>query len=165
MKPALTLLAALLLVPLGATHAAELRLPSILADHMVLQCDQPVPVWGWGDAGEQVTVEFAGQNKSATADAYFATTTVVPGRLAWTEEKTSRVFSPVAGRVVSLLAAPGAAVKRGQALALISSPDIGQAQSEVRRAETDLALARILAVEILPGEQNAHQEDGRVDAR
>ena len=48
---------------------AELRLPSIFSDHMVLQRDQPVPVWGWGDAKEQVTVEFAGQSKTATADA------------------------------------------------------------------------------------------------
>ena len=50
----LTLLTALLLAPLAALHAAELRLPSILSDHMVLQCDQPVPVWGWGDVGEKV---------------------------------------------------------------------------------------------------------------
>jgi len=48
---------------------AEVRLPSIISDHMVLQCDQPVPVWGWGDAGERVTVEFAGQSKTATANA------------------------------------------------------------------------------------------------
>lgn len=69
MKHARTFLITLLLAPLNALHAAELKLPSILSDHMVLQCDQPVPVWGWGDAGEQVTVEFAGQNKSVTADA------------------------------------------------------------------------------------------------
>ena len=69
MKSTLTFLAALLLAPLGELHAAELRLPSIIADHMVLQCDQPVPVWGWGDAGEHVVVEFAGQKVSATADA------------------------------------------------------------------------------------------------
>ncbi len=69
MKSTLTFLAALLLAPLGEMHAAELRLPSIIADHMVLQCDQPVPVWGWGDAGEHVVVEFAGQKVSATADA------------------------------------------------------------------------------------------------
>ena len=69
MKSTLTFLTALLLAPLGPLHAAELRLPSIIADHMVLQCNQPVPVWGWGDAGEHVVVEFAGQKVSATADA------------------------------------------------------------------------------------------------
>ena len=36
-------------------------------DHMVLQRDKPVPVWGWADPGEKVTVAFAGQKKAATA--------------------------------------------------------------------------------------------------
>jgi cobalt-zinc-cadmium efflux system membrane fusion protein len=80
--------------------------------------------------------------KSASADAYFATTVTVPGRLAWNENRTSRIFSPVGGRVVALPGVPGQAVKAGQVLAAISSPDFGQAQAEVRRAETDLALAQ-----------------------
>lgn len=79
--------------------------------------------------------------KSAPADANFATTITVPGRLAWNEDRTSRIFSPVGGRVVALPAVPGQAVKSGQMLAGISSPDFGQAQAEVRRAETDLTLA------------------------
>jgi sialate O-acetylesterase len=48
---------------------AEVSLPSVLASHMVLQRDKPVPVWGWAAAGEKVTVSFAGQSKEATADA------------------------------------------------------------------------------------------------
>jgi len=36
---------------------------------MVLQREKPVAVWGWADAGEPVTVSFAGQSKSAKADA------------------------------------------------------------------------------------------------
>jgi membrane fusion protein, heavy metal efflux system len=80
--------------------------------------------------------------KSASADANFATTVTVPGRLAWNEDRTSRIFSPVGGRVVALPAVAGQAVKSGQMLAGISSPDFGQAQAEVRRAETDLALAQ-----------------------
>ena len=34
---------------------------------MVLQAGQPVPVWGWGEPGETITVRFAGQEKRATA--------------------------------------------------------------------------------------------------
>lgn len=49
--------------------AAEIKPASIFSDHMVLQRDRPVPVWGWVHAGEKVTVGFAGQNKTATADA------------------------------------------------------------------------------------------------
>ena len=69
MKRTLTLLTALLLAPLAALHAADLKLPSIFSDHMVLQCDKAVPVWGWADAGEQIAVEFAGQSQSTTTNA------------------------------------------------------------------------------------------------
>ena len=48
---------------------AEVQLASPFTSHMVLQRDLPVPVWGTADAGEAVTVEFAGQNVSAMADA------------------------------------------------------------------------------------------------
>ena len=51
------------------TLLAKVRLPSVFSDHMVLQRAATVPVWGQADAGEPVTVEFAGQKKSAAADA------------------------------------------------------------------------------------------------
>jgi sialate O-acetylesterase len=69
MKHILTLLTALLLAPLAALQAAELKLAAVFSDHMVLQRDKPVPVWGWADPGEIITVEFADQKKSALADA------------------------------------------------------------------------------------------------
>lgn len=47
---------------------ADVRLPNVLNSNMVLQRDMPVPVWGWADKGEKVTVSFAGQKKSAVAD-------------------------------------------------------------------------------------------------
>jgi sialate O-acetylesterase len=37
---------------------ADVRLPAIFGDHMVLQQECPVPVWGWADAGEKVSVSF-----------------------------------------------------------------------------------------------------------
>ncbi|MDE0167876.1 MAG: sialate O-acetylesterase [Bryobacterales bacterium] len=40
---------------------ADVRLPQILSDRMVLQRGAPIRVWGWADAGERVTVLFAGQ--------------------------------------------------------------------------------------------------------
>jgi sialate O-acetylesterase len=58
------------LIPLAAVSAwADVRLPAFFSDHMVLQRDVTVPVWGWASAGEQVTVSVAGQTKTATADA------------------------------------------------------------------------------------------------
>jgi hypothetical protein len=46
-----------------------LRLPNIFANGMVLQQGKPVTVWGWAKAAAVVTVEYAGQAKSATAGA------------------------------------------------------------------------------------------------
>jgi sialate O-acetylesterase len=62
-----SLLLSLLLLPLVAR--AEIRLPAVFADHLVLQRDLPVPVWGSAEAGEMVEVKFAGQKKTAKADA------------------------------------------------------------------------------------------------
>lgn len=50
-----------------ATASADVRLAKIFSDHMVLQRETPVPVWGWADPGEKVTVSFAGQSQSAVA--------------------------------------------------------------------------------------------------
>ena len=49
-----------------ATARAEVRLHNLFTDHMVLQQGTKVPVWGWADEGERVTVEFRGQIVSAT---------------------------------------------------------------------------------------------------
>lgn len=68
MKAALFLFTALLLAPLASIRAADLKLAGVFTDHTVLQREQPLPVWGWADPDEQVTVTFAGQSKSAKAD-------------------------------------------------------------------------------------------------
>jgi predicted neuraminidase len=49
-----------------ASHA-EVRLHNLFTDHMVLQQGTSVPVWGWADDGERITVEFRGQKVSTTA--------------------------------------------------------------------------------------------------
>ncbi|MGL4401321.1 MAG: sialate O-acetylesterase [Luteolibacter sp.] len=69
LKTPIVAVTSLLLALHGTSHAADLKLATILSDHMVLQRDKPLPVWGWADAGESITVEFAGQKKSAVADA------------------------------------------------------------------------------------------------
>jgi len=40
---------------------ADISVPQFLGDHMVLQRDADVPLWGWGEPGEAVVVSFAGQ--------------------------------------------------------------------------------------------------------
>ncbi len=54
---------------LAAGARAELKLPAIISDNMVLQQKQANPVWGWDAPGTAVTVKFAGQSKNAKAGA------------------------------------------------------------------------------------------------
>lgn len=58
----LTCLLAWLILGGASLSAADFRLASPFSDHMVLQREKPVAVWGWADAGESVTVSFAGQS-------------------------------------------------------------------------------------------------------
>jgi sialate O-acetylesterase len=52
--------------PLSA-HA-DVVLNAVFTDHMILQRDMPVPVYGTAEPGEKVTVAFAGKEKSVVAD-------------------------------------------------------------------------------------------------
>ena len=60
-----------LLCPLAMASglsAADLKLAALFSDHMVLQREKPVPVWGWADPGEKINVTFGGQSKAVAAD-------------------------------------------------------------------------------------------------
>lgn len=59
----------LTLVLCTAVAQADVTLPRVFDSKMVLQRDREIPVWGWADPGEEVTVEFAGQLKKAMPDA------------------------------------------------------------------------------------------------
>lgn len=63
------------------------------------------------------------------------------GRVVWDEEATVRVYSPVAGRVAALAVALGDRVEKDAVLLRIDSPDFGQAQADVRKANADALLA------------------------
>ena len=52
---------------MGTSASAAVRLAGVFGDHMVLQRDMKVPVWGWAEPGEEVTVTFAGQSKTTKA--------------------------------------------------------------------------------------------------
>ncbi|WP_040765681.1 sialate O-acetylesterase, partial [Novipirellula maiorica] len=68
MKTSLAL-GVLMAVLVPSTALAELRLGSLFTDHMVLQRDVAVPVWGTADPGATITVGFAGQEKTTAAQA------------------------------------------------------------------------------------------------
>lgn len=52
----------------AATLHADVRLPALISDHMVLQADNPTPIWGWANPGESVTVTLDNASVSTTAD-------------------------------------------------------------------------------------------------
>jgi cobalt-zinc-cadmium efflux system membrane fusion protein len=82
---------------------------------------------------EYLTVETVAERKAAAVGLY--------GRLAWDDGVTVRVFSPVGGRVASLDVEVNQSVNKGDVLASFESPDYAQAQSDVRKGASDLALA------------------------
>ncbi|MGO9830402.1 MAG: efflux RND transporter periplasmic adaptor subunit [Myxococcaceae bacterium] len=62
----------------------------------------------------------------------------VGGKVTFDDLRVSHVFSPVTGRVMKVLVGPGDRVKKGTPLAVISSPDIGSAWSDVVKARAAL---------------------------
>ena len=51
-----------------STASADVRLPEVISNNMVLQKDIPLPIWGWAAAGEEVTVTLGESSAKATAD-------------------------------------------------------------------------------------------------
>ena len=59
--------AAWVVLAAAATAAvADVKLPAVIGDHMVLQQGMKVPIWGWAEAGEKVTVKVGGRSATAT---------------------------------------------------------------------------------------------------
>jgi len=68
-KTFLAAFAAVLSVLSSNAVQADVKLPAIFGDHMVLQQNQPINVWGWAEAGEAVAVTFGKSSASSKADA------------------------------------------------------------------------------------------------
>ena len=63
----LTLLPVLFILT-SISALADVKPSTMFGNHMVLQQAMRVPIWGKADPGEKITVEFAGQKKSSTAN-------------------------------------------------------------------------------------------------
>jgi sialate O-acetylesterase len=61
------LLPLLFITAFSFTVGAQVRLPKLISDSMVLQRDVPLHIWGWAGAGEKVTVSFNNKKNTATA--------------------------------------------------------------------------------------------------
>lgn len=79
----------LILLALGHPVRADIRLPRVISNRMVLQQQRKVTLWGWADPGEQVTVK---------AD--------------WNTKLISRDYFLPAGICIACLTAPNKAIPR-----------------------------------------------------
>ena len=52
---------------LATGSLADVRLPAILSDHMVVQAGGPVSIWGWADPAEEIAVSMAGRTVAVVA--------------------------------------------------------------------------------------------------
>ena len=59
-------MAAIIPMVFATVSVADVRLPAIIGDHMVIQRDRSAAIWGWGDKDETITVE-AGTSQIPTA--------------------------------------------------------------------------------------------------
>ena len=62
------LLTTTLVTAICGAASADVRLPAVFSNHMVLQRDMPVPVWGWAAPGEKVAVVFGDQTQTVVTD-------------------------------------------------------------------------------------------------
>jgi cobalt-zinc-cadmium efflux system membrane fusion protein len=93
-------------------------------------------VWLWPDqvAAAKLTVE-------PLAPQPVGGLVVTSGRVTFDDLKVAHVMSPVTGRVSRIEAQPGQRVKKGDTLAVIESPDVGSAFSDVEKAHADFVSA------------------------
>jgi cobalt-zinc-cadmium efflux system membrane fusion protein len=66
----------------------------------------------------------------------------VPGRLRYDDNRHIQVKIPTAGVLVDVRVKPGDTVKAGQVLAVLNSPEIGNARADLRRLESEVDLAQ-----------------------
>jgi cobalt-zinc-cadmium efflux system membrane fusion protein len=75
----------------------------------------------------------------------FRKTIAATGTVAFNQNKSTQVLSPISGPVSRILANIGSRVGRGEALALVASPDFAAAVSALRKAEATAKNARRIA--------------------
>ena len=76
------------------THAlchAAVRLPGFFGDHMVLQQESEIPLWGWCDPGEEIRVTLDGNEATTSGDSSGTWRLTLPAMIAQTTPLTLRV--------------------------------------------------------------------------
>lgn len=63
---------------LASSLAADIRLPSVIGSHMVLQQAMPINIWGWAEPGEKISVVLGSQVADTVVDENGRWQTVLP---------------------------------------------------------------------------------------
>jgi membrane fusion protein, heavy metal efflux system len=124
-----SLILVVLLSTLGACGRGEQPAPSDAATPPQAQSGSAKP-----EAQPRVetsVVEFSPSHQALT----------LAGKIAYGEDRYSRISSPLQGRVVEVRAHLGDRVKAGAVLLVVDSPDIAQAYSEYVKEDSDLQYA------------------------
>jgi cobalt-zinc-cadmium efflux system membrane fusion protein len=100
---------------------------------------QPPPNEVWIEASQ---VKEAGIVVEAVAEQDVDDTILTAGRVTFADIEVGHVFSPVTGRVTKIVAQLGQRMKKGDPLAVIQSPDVGQFSSDLGKADADLMAAQ-----------------------
>lgn len=101
---------------------------------------QPTPPAGEAWLTPQ-QVKNANLNVTPVTDQDVGGAVVLSGKVTYDDLLVSHELSPVTGRVVRIDAQPGQRVKKGTPLAVIESPDVGTAFSDLAKAHADLEAA------------------------
>lgn len=71
--------------------SAEIRLPHFFGDHMVVQQEMPIKVWGWSNPNERITVEFGNTKAESLADGAGQWSIKLPAMKASKQPKLMRI--------------------------------------------------------------------------
>jgi sialate O-acetylesterase len=72
----------LILITVCITATAQIKLPRLISDNMVLQRDTKLTIWGWAAVGEKINLRFKEKNYSTTTGADSTWTVVLPAQKA-----------------------------------------------------------------------------------
>jgi cobalt-zinc-cadmium efflux system membrane fusion protein len=97
----------------------------------------PDEVWIRPNDLQRAAIELSPVTEHNVEDQIYAT-----GKISFDDERVTHVYSPVTGRVSQITAKLGQRVRKGDRLALLQSPDLGQASSDLGKAEADLSAAQ-----------------------
>ncbi len=133
------------LLALTAMQAhATVSMPALFADHMVIQRDDPVHVWGDADAGEAVTVAFRGEQRTATADSLGRwSVELQPGKAGGPFIVTVRGANTIALKDVMV----------GDVWIASGQSNMGFALREAKNAQQEIAAANLPLVRLLQVKQ------------